>query len=223
MNLYLDIETIPTKSDAVRSAIAQTINPPGSISKADTIAAWVAEKKPAAVKEAIAKTSLDGAYGNICCIGWAVDDDEAISFHAEDEKLVIGSFIASIATEVTKRRNALPTIIGHNVVNFDIRFIWQRAIVLGIRMPHWFPRDPKPWDREVFDTMIAFAGARGTVGMAKLCDAMGLEGKGEIDGSMVGDLWAAGQHEKIAEYCRGDVERSRQIHRRMQLAFGEAA
>ncbi len=57
--------------------------------------------------------------------------------------------------------------------------------------------------------------------MAKLCEAMGLEGKGEIDGSMVGDLWAKGEYEKVAEYCRGDVERTRQIHRRMQVTFGE--
>lgn len=120
-------------------------------------------------------------------------------------------------------RGRLPIFIGHNVVNFDIRFIWQRAIVLGIKMPGWFPRDPKPWGHDVFDTMTAFAGQRGTVGLDKLCIALGLEGKGDIDGSMVGDLWAAGEYDRIAEYCKADVERTRAVHRKMLVAFGEAA
>lgn len=119
--------------------------------------------------------------------------------------------------------NRIPTIVGHNVVNFDIRFLWQRAIVLGVRMPNWFPRDPKPWGVETFDTMAAFAGARNMIGMDRLCSALGLEGKGEIDGSMIGDLWAAGEYQKIAEYCRDDVIRTREIHRRMMVAYGEAA
>ena len=40
---------------------------------------------------------------------------------------------------------------------------------------------------------------------------------------MVGQLWEAGEYDKIASYCRADVERTREIHRRMKLAFGEAA
>lgn len=223
MNLYLDIETIPTRSASVHSAIADEIRPPGNISKAETIAAWNADKRPAAIKEAVSKTALDGAYGHICCIGWAIDDGEPVSVHGDDEISLFNEFFSPVLSEVAERRNALPTIVGHNICAFDIRFIWQRAIVLGFRMPNWFPRDPKAWDRDVFDTMTAFAGARGTVGMSKLCEAMGLDGKDDIDGSMVGDLWTAGEHERVAKYCRDDVEKVRKIHRRMLLAFGEAA
>ncbi len=160
MDLYLDIETIPTPSDVMRLRIAGEVTPPGNISKPETIAAWEADKKPELVKEAISRTALDGAYGNICCIGWAIDNDEAVSVHGDDERGVIQGFLSPVLTEITKRRNVVPMIIGHNVLNFDIRFLWQRAIVLGIRMPNWFPRDPKPWGREVFDTMTAFAGQR---------------------------------------------------------------
>jgi hypothetical protein len=113
------------------------------------------------------------------------------------------------------------TIVGHNVIAFDIRFIWQRAIVLGVRVPSWFPRDPAPWSGVVFDTMTAFAGARGTIGMDRLSRALGFPGKGDVDGSMVAGMWAAGKYEEIAAYCRSDIERTREIHRRMQIAFGE--
>ena len=71
--------------------------------------------------------------------------------------------------------------------------------------------------------MTAFAGARGTIGMDRLCLALGMDGKGDIDGSMVADLWSQGEFEKIASYCRDDVLRTREIHRRMMIAYGEAA
>lgn len=224
MSLYLDIETIPTQSVTIREKIAATVTPPGNISKAETIAAWEADKKPALVKEAVTKTALDGAYGQVCCIGWAFDAQPAKASVAKDigERDLIEEFLGEAERYVQAKRGHAPTIVGHNVVNFDIRFIWQRAIVLGIRMPGWFPRDPKPWGHETFDTMTAFAGIRGMVGLDKLCEALGIEGKGDIDGSMIGDLWAAGEIERVVEYCKADVERARTIHRRMLIAFGEA-
>lgn len=225
MSLYLDIETIPTQSVTIREKIAATVTPPGNISKAETIAAWEADKKPALVKEAIAKTALDGAYGQVCCIGWAFNVEPPKALVAQDigERDLIEQFLGEAERYVQARHGHAPSIVGHNVVNFDIRFLWQRAIVLGIRMPGWFPRDPKPWGHETFDTMTAFAGIRGMVGLDKLCEALGIEGKGDIDGSMIGDLWAAGEIERITEYCKADVERARTVHRRMLIAFGEAA
>jgi DNA polymerase elongation subunit (family B) len=221
VSLYLDIETIPAQDPEVRAKIAENVTPPARMSKAETIAAWEANDKPAAVEEAIAKTALDGTYGHVCCIGWAVDDGPVMwtSTPAYSEAAAIERFIIEADKAVPAYRN--PTIIGHNVINFDIRFLWQRAIILGVRMPGWFPRDPKPWGGEVFDTMTAWAGQRGMIGMDRLCEALGIEGKGEIDGSMVGKLWAEGRHQEIAEYCRADVERTRAIHRKMQIAFGE--
>jgi len=223
MYLYLDIETIPAQSEEVRARIAESIKPPGSMKKAETIAQWEKEQKPAAVEEAIAKTALNGAYGHICCIGFAFDDEATDSYTAfgfHEEGYAIGNFFDRTGSRIGNR---FPTIVGHNVSGFDIRFIWQRCIALGIRAPAWLPRDPKPWGNDVFDTMTAWAGSRDTISMDNLCAALGLPGKGEIDGSMVGKLFAEGRHEEIAEYCRADVERTRAIHRKMMVAFGEAA
>jgi DNA polymerase elongation subunit (family B) len=221
MDLYLDIETIPTRSNRIRSSIADAIKPPGNMKKAETIAEWEANNKQAAVEEEINRTSLDGAYGNICCIGWAIDSQPVKSSYGEDEKKVLGDFIAEINKDLTYLRHVRPRVVGHNVLGFDIRFIWQRAIVLGIKVPNWFPRDPKPWSNDVFDTMTAFAGQRNSVSLQKLADALGFEGKGDMDGSKVAKTWAAGQHDKVAAYCCDDVELTRQIHKHMQIAFGE--
>jgi predicted PolB exonuclease-like 3'-5' exonuclease len=190
--------------------------------KAETISAWEKEQKPAAIEEAVAKTSLNGAFGHVCCVGYAFDQEPAQTVSwplgLKDETEALRYLATFLSTT-----NRVPTIVGHNVAGFDIRFLWQRAMVLGVKMPAWFPRDPKPWGNEVFDTMTAFAGAREYISMDNLSAALGLPGKGEIDGSMIGQMFFEGKHQEIADYCRQDVERTRAIHRKMMIALGEAA
>jgi hypothetical protein len=220
--LYFDIETLPTSDPAVIADIAASVTPPRSMTKPETIAAWEQDTKPGLVKEAVARTSFNGAQGSVCVIGWAWDDEPVQSrdlyFVGSERELLAEtkSLILDGAGYGSK------TVVGHNV-GFDIRFLWQRAIVLGVEMPTWWPRDPKPWGRETFDTMTAFAGSRDSISLDDLCKALGIEGKGDFDGSMVADAWAAGEHEKVAAYCRSDVERVRQIHRKIQIAYGEVA
>lgn len=221
--LYLDIETVPAQDEETRARIADTVKPPAQMKKADTIAAWEVEQKPAAVQEAISRSGLNAAYGQICCIGWAINDSKVFTQTAQEPDAEI-DILSSFFDMATKQiGNGFPVVVGHNVVGFDIRFIWQRAIVLGIRVPAWFPRDPKPWSNDVFDTMTAWAGSNDRISMDNLSLALGLPGKGDIDGSMVGQLFAEGRHKDIAAYCRDDIQRTRAIHHKMMIAFGEAA
>lgn len=222
--LYLDIETIPAQSPEAHSRIAASVKPPASMKKAETIATWVREQKEEAVQEAISRTGLNAAYGHICCIGFGFDDGfiSSISWPSvvRTESELIEAFFYETGKVIGNR---FPVIVGHNVSGFDIRFIWQRCMVLGIRVPAWLPKDPKPWGGDVFDTMTAWAGARDTISMDNLCAALGIPGKGDIDGSMVGKMFAEDKHDEIADYCRQDVERTRAIHQKMMVAFGEAA
>lgn len=225
--LYLDIETIPT-ADADRIAeIAATITCPGNITKPESITAWEAEKKPKLVEEAVAKTSFSGAYGKVCCIGWAWGEEQARSVH-DGNTIAHGGEAGTIRATFDCITQAAPqygltTIVGHYVANFDLRFLMQRAIVLGVRLPSWFPRDPKPWAKDVFDTMAAWAGPKDSISLDNLCKVLGIPGKDGVDGSMVAGMWQRGEFDAIAEYCRADVERVRNVHRKMQVAFGELA
>lgn len=213
INLYLDIETIPCQSADYRAKVRETIKPPGNIKKPESIAAWLTENADEATDEAVAKTSFDPAHGHICTIGWALADGETKSLSATnvfEEGAMLDQFFGELP------KLGMVRVIGHNVVNFDLRFIMCRAVVLGITIPRALPRNPKPWDDLVVDTMTAWAGVRGTIGQDRLAQALGLEGKGDFDGSMVADAWKAGEHEKIAAYCRSDVETVRAIHQRFE-------
>lgn len=223
--LYLDIETIPAQTDAAKERIAATVKPPAQMKKADTIAAWEKEQKAAAVEEAIAKTSFDGGMGHVCCIGFALNSSAVMSqtaFTVGEEKAIIENFIEMVCADIGNSFERVQ-IVGHFVAGFDLRFLTQRAIVLGVRLPAWWPIDPKPWSQEVFDTMVAWAGAKGSISLDNLCFALGLEGKGEIDGSMVAQMFADGKFPEISEYCKDDVERVRRVHLKMLAAIGDAA
>lgn len=217
--LYLDIETLPTTDAAVIADIESGIVPPASMSKPETIEKWEKETKPSVVAEAIAKTSFSGAWGSICCIGWAWGDDIIQSALCNgDEAKFLGSCLKIIESD--RPTYGSVTVVGHHIAGFDIRFIWQRAFVLGVRMPVWLPRDPKPWSNEINDTMIMFSGARDFISLDKLCKAMGLPGKGDMNGSEVAEAWSQGRFDDVAGYCRDDVSRVRSVHQRMLIATG---
>lgn len=213
--IYLDIETIPCQSEAYRDEVRQSISAPGQYKNPDSIAKWLEENREAAAQEAIAKTSFDPARGHICTIGFAIGEGDVKVVHAESvegEGLVIETFFDALPALGMNR------FIGHYITGFDLRFILCRAVVLGIKLPPKvsFPRDTKPWGDETFDTMTAWAGGRDKISMDALCHALGIDGKTGFDGSMVAEAWTNGEHAKIADYCRRDVEAVRAIHQRFE-------
>jgi predicted PolB exonuclease-like 3'-5' exonuclease len=217
--LYLDIETIPTQRPDVRVLLAAGIKPPGNISKAESIAAWEAEKRPLAVEETVASTALEGAFGQIICICWAFNAGPVQTAIAPDTSLAQEAQVLHTFFNAMPRTPARLKVVGHNVAAFDLRFIRQRAMIHGIKAPPYvLPFDAKPWDDCIFDTMVQWAGVGKTISMDKLCLAFGLAGKGEMDGSKVWPAIKAGEFAKVAAYCRDDVERTRLIHQRMTFA-----
>lgn len=218
INIYLDIETVPNQSPEYRAKVREGIKPPAQFKKQDSIDAWLAENAESATDEVIAKTSFDPAYGHIACIGWAVCDDATRSVSIENiehEADFLNDFFDIVHSAAGVH---MVRWIGHYISGFDLRFLLNRAIVLGVKLPSSLilPRDIKPWSDQVFDTMTAWAGAKGTISQDNLAKALGLAGKGDFDGSMVAEAWANGEHERISLYCRNDVETVRAIHRKFE-------
>ena len=110
--------------------------------------------------------------------------------------------------------------IGHNVAGFDLRFLVQRYIVNRLPIPHLLKHaaNAKPWESEkVFDTMCQWAGVGNRISLEKLCMALSVPtSKGSITGATVYDEWLKGNIEGIAEYCKRDVEATREVSMRMR-------
>lgn len=209
--VYLDIETIPSQSPDLLEKLKSEVTAPAQYKKPESIKAWIADNAEAVALEKMVKTSFDPSHGHICTICWAKDDGEVYDAHTptvEGERDILKAFFASLDPYHST------TIVGHYVGGFDLRFILCRAVVLGVKIPRCIPRDLKPWSDRIFDTMTAWAGQKERISMDNLCAALGIEGKGDFDGSMVAQAWLDGEHDKIAAYCRDDVERTRSIHKR---------
>ena len=220
--IFLDIETAPCLRADVRDYLAAKIELPGNISKAETIAAWNAEKRPLAVAEAVTKTSLDGAFGSVVCIGYDFrDGDTPGTIYGLDERKLLEDFNVTIEENVLQSDLFSSTIVGHNVAAFDLRFLVQRYIVNGLKPHPLIARaaQAKPWESEkVYDTMVQWAGVGNRVGMKKLCLALGIPDTDEVDGNMVAGLVAAGKLADVAAHCVADVIKTREVYRRMVFA-----
>ncbi len=153
-------------------------------------------------------TSFSGDFGRIFCIGYAVDD-QSTECLTGGEKEMLEKFW-QIAKDVG-------VFIGHNVMDFDMRFIYKRSIILGVR-PTQDLSFARYRNNPIFDTMREWEkwGSNG-VSLHKLALALGLESSksGGIDGSQVYDFFLAGKTEEICDYCKRDVEVTRKIYKRM--------
>jgi hypothetical protein len=113
-------------------------------------------------------------------------------------------------------------VVGHNVIGFDLPFIFQRCLV------HAIPARPfvnlSEYNvRGVFDTMHRWwLGAKRHVSLDDVAWALGIESSktADVEGSKVYDLYQAGKLDQIREYNLNDVRVTRKIYERMVASFG---
>lgn len=236
--IYLDIETVPGQAPFVLDLISEDaekekarVKAPGNYKNPDAISAYIREKEAeidASADERWRRTSLDGGLGQIVAMSIAVGDDIVELYGPQDwqssEPLILEWMNETIAGAYDKARHVRPYFVGHNIIGFDLRFIQQRCIVNGIKPHPVIPFDAKPWDERVFDTMTRWAGVGNRISLDKLCKILSIPGKpDDIDGSKVWDFVQAGKIFEVADYCAGDVERVRQVHRKMTFGGSDAA
>ena len=184
------------------------------------------DNEPEAFEEFLNKTGFDGAFGKVLVIAYAIDDSPAKYLcNPQDEKETIEKFWDVAA--------GTDLFVGHNIRDFDLPFIVQRSIILGVK-PSWHITQPpgkKPWEIDkyldfaryknfpIFDTMWEWSrwvDKWSNKGLEHLALAMGIPTPKEgIDGSQVNEFFKKGKTKEICEYCVRDVETVREIYKRM--------
>jgi hypothetical protein len=221
VRIFVDIETLPTQIPAVVERLTAGVRPPANYKSADAIAKWWAENGEAGKAEAVGKTALDGTFGRIACIGWAVDDSAVHVTTAEggSERDLLLAWAGEL-TDVVEATLPDPhqwdtraTWIGHNLQDFDIRFIWQRCRVNRVRLPFRLPLDRYPKGPYLFDTMKEWSGWGKYVKQTDLELAFGLDRTDPLARGGA-DVATADLADTIA-HCREDVRLLREIYRRM--------
>lgn len=200
MIMHLDIETLPA-------------GPEHEPVMKELYAAYLKKHSGAGARDFdtfVASTSFDGAFGRILCIGYALDEEEAKVIYNEDEKEMLKEF--------WRIAEGIDLFVGHNAFDFDMPFIWQRSIILGVKPTKMFSF--KRFSRsEIFDTMQEWNlwGRNHSSGsLHKLALALKMpSSKGDIDGSQVYDYFKAGRIKEILDYCMRDVALTRKIFHKL--------
>jgi len=136
------------------------------------------------------------------------------SFYGHDEKQILNDFITTIH-KIHEFKNKW-FFAGHNIKEFDIPFLCRRIIINGIALPGFLNfQNMKPWETNIIDTFQywRFGDYKNYTSLKLLAVTMGIPSpKDDIDGSMVGELYWAGDEsertvnlKRIANYCQKDV------------------
>lgn len=197
--LFFDIETIPSAEE----------------DKASHLKVLRARRNRRAPKTAIsddflhAQTSLDGTFGRILCIGFIKESGKKVT------KGVLTGTEEEILKKFWKLAEGVDQFIGHNIMEFDFPFIYQRSIIHGIK-PRFDISFARYVNEQIFDTMHMWTLWSGRVSLDTLSRVLGFDSsKDRLDGSQVWPYYQAGRLQEIYDYCLKDVELTRQIYQRM--------
>jgi len=192
--LFLDIETVPTEHGFKHG-------------------------KPRGPDESeeqyLKRLSLSAMTARVLCLGYALEPPVGAipQVLSGEEPEILNGFWA-MATQAD-------LFVGHNVLDFDLRFIVQRSTIHRIK-----PSREIPFARfrssPVYDTMHEWTKwGRDGVRLDALAQALDLPSpKDGMDGSKVYGAFVAGRTNEIYEYCRGDVDTVRHVYRRLKFLEG---
>lgn len=114
-------------------------------------------------------------------------------------------------------------IVGHNIIGFDLPFIFQRCVVNNIPIKP-FVNLSEFNVRGVYDTMHRWwLGTKNRVALDDIAWALGIPSSktDEVEGSRVFELYQAGRLAEIREYNLNDVRVTRKVYERLVAGFGK--
>ncbi|HEX8495337.1 MAG TPA: 3'-5' exonuclease [Pyrinomonadaceae bacterium] len=171
--------------------------------------------------------SLHAEYGRVLTIGIIVEEGDRIlhrgvlgrdrssgRFHLDEARILRGFW--NLLKDFNTGRDL---IIGHNVMDFDLPFLYKRSRINSVR-PTVFFNFARYRSAPIYDTMREWAlwNLQATpISLSHLAEILqvGLSKTDNMDGGRVYDEFLAGHHDLIAEYCLRDVELTRAIYYRM--------
>ena len=158
--------------------------------------------------------SVEGVTSNQSEHAFGIDQDG----NEQDEVQALKDFLALMSDFDLE----CDLIVGHNIIGFDLPFIFQRCLVNNISVKPFIDLSEFRV-AGVFDTMRGWwLGGRNRVGLDDIAWALGIESSktGEVEGSKVFDLYQAGKLAEIREYNLNDVRVTRKVYERMVACFG---
>jgi predicted PolB exonuclease-like 3'-5' exonuclease len=190
----MDIETVPTDRSLEENGLLESQI---QLDEADLIK----------------KLSLSAATAKILCLCYAIEPpvgSEVQVFEGEETEII---------KKFWKLAMDCNLFVGHNILDFDLRFIYQRSIIHQIK-----PSRDLPFARfrnaPIYDTMQEWSKwGREHASLDLLSRTLSIPSPKEtLDGSKVYPYYRAGKVADIVNYCKCDVDSVRQVYRRLTFS-----
>ena len=125
-----------------------------------------------------------------------------------------------------------PRFVTFNGRGYDLPVLELAAFRYGYSSPEWFNVHAPSYDQarnryniqshiDLNDLLSNFSALRLTGGLNLIANLIGKPGKTSVDGSMVQDLYDAGNLQAINDYCRGDVLDTYFVFLRTRVLLGQ--
>ena len=188
-----DIETVPDLAAAARLQ--------GKVGSAEAeVREGLGDKFPKLILHRIACIGALVAMRE--ALGWRISALGAPHVGERPERDLIRDFAGRIA-------DLRPQLVTFNGNSFDLPVLRYRALVNRVAVPGLYVR---PYFNRYTDDAIDLCDVLGSfqppakVKLDELAKALGFEGKpGDVDGSKVEEMVAAGRLAEVARYCESDV------------------
>lgn len=209
--VVFDIETAPDMAwiESTREKFIETLSPPATHKYPEALERWYRQKVDDRVERA-ALSPLEGCVTAFACAPlWDRDDAAPTAYvDRDDEAALIVQLMDSLQFAAD---GGAPQLAGFNVVEFDIPFITQRAAVHSIRLPKWWPVNPRRYGAVMEARDILEQGR-----LATWLDRFSLPPK-LGDGKDAPNM----TDEQLLEYVRNDVVVERSLLRRLSFVSPE--
>lgn len=180
-------------------------------------------------EDKLLKTALNGDFGRILCIGYIDENRDGqvasgvIGWNNKTNKFIKTE--REILTEFWQMMKGFnpnyDRIVGHNIYDFDLRFILKRSRLHQVKPTVNFSF-ARYRNQPIYDTMYEWEcwSFGNKISLDRLAQVFSLPSSksDEIDGSRVHEFFQKGKHREIRDYCLKDVELTREIYRRMIFA-----
>jgi hypothetical protein len=205
--ITIDIETLPAFSDKNQDLL----------------------KKIGLSETELSKSALNGDFGRILCIGFMDEkydgninsgvigwDEKAGEFNKTEREILIEFW-----QMMSDFRPNYDRIVGHNIFDFDLRFILKRSRLHQVKPTVDFSF-ARYRNQPIYDTMYEWEcwnfGTK--ISLDRLAQIFSLKSSKSngINGSLISEYFQNGNHREIRDYCLEDVKLTREIFRRMTFA-----
>lgn len=202
--LFFDIETIPAppkiKDLAVKITFQKLLAKDNKLKLTKKLE-----------EDLFRQTAISGDFGRIFCIGYAINNENVQIIKGKENEILQEWWLLAEKADI---------FIGHNIMDFDLRFIFKRSVINNIKpsTKHLNLSFARYRNYPIYDTMREWERwSASFIKLDTLAKILGLPSSktGGIDGSQVYDNYLKRRFAKIYGYCKKDVTLTRDVYKKM--------